>query len=74
MASSIVRVVLFGAAGLLSQSGLVVTALWLAPAMIAGLFIGNRLHAAVPTGAVVRVVYLLMAVAGVSLLIRAASS
>ena len=74
MASSIVRVVLFGAAGLLSQSGLFVTALWLAPAMIAGLLIGNRLHAAVPTGAVVRVVYLLMAVAGVSLLIRAASS
>jgi len=74
MASSIVRVVLFGAAGLLSQHGLVMSALVLAPAMIAGLLIGNRLHAAVPSGAVVRVVYLLLVVAGLSLLIRAAAA
>jgi len=73
MASSIVRVVLFGAAGLLSQRGLVVSALVLAPAMVAGLLIGNRLHAAIPSGAVVRVVYLLLVVAGLSLLMRAAA-
>jgi uncharacterized membrane protein YfcA len=73
MASSIVRVVLFGAAGLLSQRGLAVSALALAPAMVAGLLIGNRLHAAIPSVAVVRVVHLLLVVAGLSLLIRAAA-
>ncbi len=74
MASSIVRVVLFGATGLLSQDGLAVCALLLAPAVIAGVLIGNRLHAAIPAAAVVRVVYLLLVAAGVSLLVRAAAS
>jgi len=74
MASSIVRVVLFGATGLLSQDGLFVCALLLAPAVIAGVWIGNRLHASIPAAAVVRVVYLLLVVAGVSLLVRAAAS
>lgn len=74
MASSIVRVVLFGAAGLLSQDGLVACALLLAPAVIAGVLIGNRLHASIPAAAVVRVVHLLLVVAGVSLLARAAAS
>ena len=68
------RLVLFGATGLLSQDGLIGSALLLAPAMIAGLLIGNRLHAAIPAAAVVRVVYLLLVVAGVSLLVRAAAS
>lgn len=74
MLSSAVRLVLFGATGLLSQEGLVASALVLAPAMIAGFLIGNRLHAAVPAAAVVRAVYLLLVVAGVSLLLRAAAS
>ena len=56
MASSLVRVVLFGATGLLSQDGLVACALLLAPAVIAGVLIGNRLHASIPAAAVVRVV------------------
>ncbi|HUJ87011.1 MAG TPA: sulfite exporter TauE/SafE family protein [Burkholderiales bacterium] len=74
MASSLVRVVLFGATGLLSQDGLVACALLLAPAVIAGVLIGNRLHAAVPAAAVVRVVYLLLVIAGLSLLVRAAAA
>lgn len=74
MASSIVRVVLFGLTGLLSQDGLFVSALLLAPAVIAGVLIGNRLHTSVPAAAVVRAVYLLLVVAGISLLMRAAAS
>lgn len=74
MVSSIVRVVLFGATGLLSQDGLVVCALLLAPAVVAGVLIGNRLHASIPAVAVVRVVYLLLTVAGISLLVRAATA
>jgi len=73
MLSSLVRLVLFGATGLLSQDGLIGSALLLAPAMIAGLLIGNRLHAAIPAAAVVRAVYLLLVVAGASLLVRAAA-
>lgn len=72
MASSLVRVVLFGASGLLSQEGLGACALLLAPAVIGGVLIGNRLHAAIPAAAVVRVVYLLLLISGVSLLVRAA--
>ncbi|MGH8746789.1 MAG: TSUP family transporter, partial [Burkholderiales bacterium] len=74
MASSLVRLVLFGATGLLSQDGLVVTALLFAPVVIAGVLIGNRLHASIPAAAVVRVVHLLLVVAGISLLARAAAS
>src|SRR3970040_887896 len=48
MFSSLVRVVLFGAAGLLTQDGLLATALVLLPALLGGVWLGNRLHAAVP--------------------------
>lgn len=73
MLSSVVRVVLFGATGLLAQDGLISFALLLVPALLAGFAIGNRLHAAVPAAAVVRVVYALLVVAGVSLIARAAA-
>ena len=63
------RVVLFGATGLLSE-GLIVSALWLLPSMLIGLFIGQRLHAAVSAAAVLRAVYVVLLVAGASLLIR----
>ena len=72
MLSSVVRAVLFGATGLLSQDGLISLALLLVPALLGGFAIGNRLHAAVPAGAVVRLVYALLVVSGVSLLARAA--
>ena len=70
MLSSLVRVVLFGAAGLLTQEGLLATALVLLPAMLAGVWLGNRLHASVPAAAVVKAVYALLVIAGLTLLAR----
>lgn len=73
MLSALVRVVLFGAAGLLTQEHLLLFSALLVPAMIGGIHVGNRLHAAVAASAVVRVVYSVLVVAGVSLLARSAS-
>ena len=70
MLSSLVRVVLFGAAGLLTQEGLLATALVLLPAMLAGVWLGNRLHASVPAAAVVTAVYALLVIAGLTLIAR----
>ena len=70
MLSSLVRVVLFGAAGLLTQDGLLATALILLPALLGGVWLGNRLHAAVPATAVVKAVYALLVIAGLLLLAR----
>jgi uncharacterized membrane protein YfcA len=70
MLSSLLRVVLFGVAGLLTQSGLLATAFCLLPAILAGTWLGNRLHALVPANAVVKAVYALLVVSGLSLLAR----
>jgi len=64
------RVVFFWSSGLLGQDGLLTSALVLLPSVLIGLFVGGRLHAAVPTAVVVRVVYLVIGVAGASLLVR----
>jgi uncharacterized protein len=71
MLSSLLRVLLFGAAGLLTQDGLLATAGILLPAMFAGAWLGNRLHAAVAPAAVVKAVYALLVIAGLTLLARA---
>jgi len=71
MLSSIVRLVLFGAAGLLTQDGLIVTALCLLPALLSGVWLGNRLHTAVPAAVVAKAVYALLVIAGLTLLARA---
>ena len=63
------RVVLFGATGLLGE-GLFLSALCLLPSMLVGLFIGQRLHAAVSATAVLRAVYVVLLLAGASLLVR----
>ncbi|HEY8070125.1 MAG TPA: sulfite exporter TauE/SafE family protein [Burkholderiales bacterium] len=70
MLSSLLRVVLFGATGLLTQDGLPATALCLLPAMLGGAWLGNRLHASVPANAVVKAVYALLVISGLSLLAR----
>lgn len=70
MLSSLVRVVLFGAAGLLTQDGLLATALLLLPALLGGVWLGNRLHARVPAAAVVKAVYAVLVIAGLLLLAR----
>jgi uncharacterized membrane protein YfcA len=66
-----VRSLLFLAMGLFAQEGLLLYALVLAPAALAGLLIGSRLHARVQPKAVIRAVHLLLTVAGASLLARA---
>ena len=70
MLSSLLRVVLFAAAGLLTQAGLLATALALLPAMLAGAWLGSRLHASVPANAVVKAVYALLVISGLALLAR----
>lgn len=70
MLSSLIRLALFGAAGLLTQDALLGTALCLVPAMLAGAWFGNRLHALVPAAAVVKAVYALLVIAGLILLLR----
>ena len=70
MLSALVRVVLFGAAGLLTQPDLLLCAVCLVPTMLAGFYAGNRLHAVVPATGVVRAVYAVLVVAGVSLVAR----
>jgi hypothetical protein len=71
MFSALLRIVLFVGAGLLTQKGLLATALLLAPAMLAGAWLGGRLHARVPAAAVVKAVYALLVIAGLTLLARA---
>jgi uncharacterized membrane protein YfcA len=70
MFSALVRVALFGASGLLTQHGLLACVALLVPAMLAGFFLGNRLHSVIPAASVVRLVYAVLVVAGVSLLAR----
>ena len=70
MLSSLVRVLLFGAAGLLTQDGLLTAALVLLPAMLVGVWLGNRLHAMVPAALVAKTVYALLVIAGLTLLVR----
>jgi uncharacterized membrane protein YfcA len=72
MFTSIVRMVLFGAAGLLAQPNLLLMAGALVPAMVAGILLGNRLHAVIPPAAVVRALYAILVVSGLALLARAA--
>lgn len=68
--SSLVRLLLFGAAGLLAQDGLFAAALLLLPALLGGAWFGNRLHAAVPAMAVVKAVYAVLVIAGLLILAR----
>ena len=70
--STTVRVVAFAMAGLLTQPGLLVSALVLLPFAAGGVLLGHRLHAAVPAASVVRVVFLILVVAGISVLARLA--
>lgn len=68
--SSSLRLVLFGAVGLLAQDGLLTTALALAPALALGFWLGGRANAAVSAAAVVKAVYALLVIAGLTLLAR----
>ena len=69
--SSLLRVVLFGAAGLL-DAGRACShrAGARCRRSLLGVWLGNRLHAAVPAAAVVKAVYALLVIAGLTLLAR----
>ncbi|MEO8203062.1 MAG: sulfite exporter TauE/SafE family protein [Betaproteobacteria bacterium] len=73
MFSALVRVVLFGATGLLTQEGLLATTALLVPAMLAGFYIGNRLHKVIAATSVVQAVYGVLVLAGVSLIAKASA-
>lgn len=70
--SSLLRLVLFALAGLLAQEGLLSAALALLPALVLGFWAGSRLNDRVPAAMVVRSVYALLVIAGISLIARAA--
>jgi uncharacterized protein len=70
LVSTLTRVVLFGAAGLLTQDGLLITALLLLPCVFIGLFVGQRLHDRVKPAMLLRALYVLLLLNGVSLLVR----
>lgn len=68
--SSVLRLMLFGATGLLAQEGLWTLFALLLPALAFGLLLGHRLHAAIPAPAVVRMVHGVLLLAGASLCVR----
>lgn len=68
--NSFIRVAAFAATGLLAQDGLLLAALLLVPSMAIGLFVGHGLHARVSPASVLRAVYVVLLLAGVSLLLR----
>jgi uncharacterized protein len=68
--NSVSRVLLFGATGLLTQDGLLLSALLLLPSVFVGLVAGQRLHAVIPAAGVLKAVYVVLLVAGLSLLAR----
>jgi len=68
--ASAARIALFAGAGLLSQDGLFATVLFLLPGVLGGVWLGNRLHAAVAAAAVVKAVYAVLVIAGLLLLAR----
>jgi uncharacterized membrane protein YfcA len=72
--ASLMRLVLFSAVGLLAQDGLLTTALWLAPALALGFWAGSRANTRVPAASVVKGVYALLVLAGLTLLARSLSA
>jgi uncharacterized membrane protein YfcA len=73
LVSSGTRALLFGATGLLTQEGLLLSAAALLPSVFLGLFVGHRLHARVDPRHVLRAIYLLLVISGLSLLARYAA-
>ncbi|HWI34990.1 MAG TPA: sulfite exporter TauE/SafE family protein [Burkholderiales bacterium] len=70
LVSTVTRALLFGVTGLLAQEGVLLSALALLPAVLGGLLVGQRLHARVDASQVLRAVYLLLLISGLSLLLR----
>jgi uncharacterized membrane protein YfcA len=69
--SLVFRLLAFAGAGVLLQEGLAVGLMWFGPAAALGLWLGNRIHVRTASSALLRVLYLLLIVCGVSLVLRA---
>jgi uncharacterized membrane protein YfcA len=70
--SGLPRLCMFGYTGLLAQSGLFAAWLLLLPVGVLGFWLGNRLHHILPGPRVLRLIYGLLIMSGVSLLLRVA--
>ena len=68
--TTIVRIALFAAIGLITREVLITAALLL-PVMVLGLWLGNRWHARVSRNQAVRAIGIVLALSGISLLVRA---
>lgn len=68
------RVVAFWIAGFFAQPGLLFLALWLMPSLLIGLWIGNSLHDRLPTAQIRRAIYVILILAGISLIVRSLGS
>ena len=68
------RFTVFLLAGLFAQPGLLFLAVWLLPWMALGLWLGNRLHKRLPTAQIRRAIYLILILAGISLILRSLGS
>jgi uncharacterized membrane protein YfcA len=64
------RLVLFSSAGLYKQASLLWLALILLPCAMLGLFLGSRLHSKLPARYVVRAIWVILIVGGISLVVR----
>jgi hypothetical protein len=65
------RIALFAVSGLFAQEGLLATSAVLAVPMLAGLWLGHRLHVSLPREKLLRVMGALLIVSGGSLAVRA---
>lgn len=68
------RLAAFSAAGLYAQEGLLAAAALFAPCMLAGLFVGSRLHRRIPARHMIRLVWAILVVGGASLVVRGGSA
>jgi hypothetical protein len=71
--SVVIRTAVFVATGLLLNAPLLVAAAALLPVMLAGYFLGNRLHFALSRAGVMRLIALLLVGNGALLVVRAAA-
>ncbi|MGH8667093.1 MAG: sulfite exporter TauE/SafE family protein [Burkholderiales bacterium] len=69
--SLVIRLVVFAVAGVLLQPGLAIGLLWFLPAAALGLWVGSRIHMRVASAALMRMLYGLLIVSGLSLVVRA---
>lgn len=72
--TGISRLGLFATAGLYAQQSLLLLAVVLIPCVLLGLFIGNRLHRHLPQEKVVRTVWIILILGGISLIWRSLGS